>query len=210
MFMKKSHETWSVWSVLILVGLAMFVVAVVTVVLLGLSGSISITDYENRIAYKTEYYEKQQKVKVENISKEKGKEAIYTISTFSGEAEIPESIYLEYIGDENNTITLRVEELSIYVATSMFGLSFDESEIRCLERISYPWEDCPQKFSDEEIDEVVKAIKGTVQPEDLLSGNTYSEWRELSFSFEYNNQSWGVHTNNCLEEGAIRYREKGE
>lgn len=163
-------------------------------------------NYESKVAYKTRSWETQDTVEVKHIAREKGKEAIYTIDTFwAGEVEIPESIYLEYIGEDNNTVTVRIEDLDIYVAAKWIGLSFDKSALRGLSRVSYPWEEAPQKFTDVEIVEVINAIEETVQWWDLASYDTYGQWRETKISFKTGYRRWGVCHTNCLEEGATRY-----
>lgn len=190
-------------------------IAIIMVFILFLLGAITVIqainggmfNYENRVAYTTDSWETQDTIEIKHIAREKGKEAIYTIYTFwGGETEIPESTFQQYIGEGNNTVTIRNEELTIYVATKWFGLSFDESEQRGLIRTAYPWDDAPQEFTDEEIEEVIRAIEDTVDLAELWTNKTYSQWEEKNFSFQFDRRSWGRYSKNCLEKGAIKYR----
>ena len=95
------------------------------------------------LRYTIETREERRKIKAKEILKEKGKEDRYRIEIFDDETEIPASIYEEYIGDENNTISIQISEMIVYVGnTPIFSTSPSFSgEIRvvCESRISYPW-----------------------------------------------------------------------
>ncbi len=176
-----------------ILGIAICICVILTFLMFVIWG----IDFEDKVAYKTSSSDSQQVVKVEKTIREKNKEAIYTISTVSGgSCEIPESIYNEYIGNDNNAITLHRETLTLYIASKRFGYSFDESEVRGLERKSYPWEDPAKPFTEEEIRQAVEVLK---------KNTSYSRWREATFPFDCTSSFYGKENVNCLEDGAIRY-----
>lgn len=200
--MKLSNKAGRIlkWAVLCLIVIAILLPAVdIIQVVNG-----SLVDYKSRVAYKTEKWEAQDTVKVKHIAREKGKEAIYTVdSSWGGEVRIPENTYLQYIGEENNTVTIQVEELTIYIATKRSG--FDETEQRTFWRTSYPWEEKPQEFSHDEIVEAINELEDTAQPWRLWTTSTYTQWEDLDFSFQFDRVAWGIYNKNCLSEGAIKY-----
>ena len=176
------------------------VTILITCVFLGYSWIFGIEDFENRVAYKTKSYDKKVNVEVDHIYKEKGKETIYEIDTWYNDENIsiPESMYLEYIGDENNTITVRYEELYIYLATAKFGYSFDKSVVWSFTRTFYPWEST-KTFSTEEIESAIEAIEKEFERTGAYSG----KW---DFEFTYDEFHHGNTNFNCIEKGAAQYR----
>ena len=168
---------------------------------------ITAYKFNNRLAYLTKCYEETEDIEVKDILREKGKEPIYTIEINGEEVDIPESIYLKHIGDENNSITLRIEELSVFIARDMLGFSFDTSDTISLLRISYPWEGTPQKFSEREIQYTLNEIKKTVRPFYRWSLITYKKLDKLNFNFPFDERRNGVHFTNCLEKGATKYKD---
>lgn len=178
------------------IGIAICICVILTFLMFVIWG----IDFEDKVAYKTSSSDSQQVIKVEKTIREKDKDAIYAISTVSGgSCEIPESIYNEYIGDDNNAITLHCETLTLYVASKRFGYSFEESEVRGLKRVSYPWEETAKPFTEEEIRQAVKVLK---------KNTSYSLWREATFPFDYTSSFYGKEKDNCLEEGAEKYSDR--
>lgn len=113
------------------------------------------------------------------------------------EIEVPESIYNEFLKGYN-TVTVRMEELSVYAAEYKFGTSFQKSKVRHFVRRSYPWDDAPSVFSDAEIKEAANAMEKYAHP---LENDTYEN---LSVSFPYNYQMHGG-GDQCLSDEAVEY-----
>lgn len=107
------------------------------------------------MSYKTKYYETLKTIEVKEIKKEKNKEALYVIHVDSyGETTIPESTYLEYIGDENNAITLTVSEAYIYINKQDINhiIRGDYPGIH-LVQMSLPWDNKVTPYSEDQIKE---------------------------------------------------------
>ncbi len=153
-------------------------------------------NFEEKVAYKISSTDFQQTVEIEK-AKEKGKEGIYFVSSFSGgKRKISEAIYNEYIGEGNNAVTLHSEKLELYIATKSFGRNFDTSDVRGIERVRYPWEGSPKPFTEDEITEAVKVLKK----------NIFAEyWSEATFPFDYTSRFYSQRDSNCLEDGAVKY-----
>lgn len=106
------------------------------------------------LRYTIETGEERRKVEVKEIFREKGKEDKYRIEIFDGETEIPKSVYEKYIGDENNTITVQVSEMCVYIGNTHLlpiptSFSGDISTI-VDSRFSYPWESKVKPYTKEE------------------------------------------------------------
>lgn len=167
------------------------IITIVGVFIIGF-GIHSYIHYEGRMAYDVISNEQQIDIGVKHIAKEKGKEPIYTLSCFyDSSLKIPESIYKEFIGDENNTITIHEEELTFYVADAWFGFGFDDALNYSLCRYSYPWEEPAKPFSIEEIKEAAEVFIDKPGEFNLS---------DLSFEADYTNR--GHTSTNPLDRGA--------
>ena len=134
-------------------------------------------DMTDKLAYKITSEENQYKVESTDVNKEKGKETTYTIYLKYGDFGpliLPENVYNEYIGDKYNTITVKEEYLTIYIANK--PNNFTSYKIRKLKRYSFPWDDKPvAKFTKENVKEVINIIKKI--------GQSDKEWTAAKLSF---------------------------
>ena len=176
-------------------------ILLILVILFAVFAIVGLSVYNrnyDRIAYQISNYEEKRQLEVIHISREKGHEPIYTVDVHADdEIEVPESIYNEFLKGYN-TVTVRMEELSVYAAEYKFGTSFQKSKGRHFVRRSYPWDDVPSVFSDAEIKEAADAMKKYAHP---LENDTYEN---LSVSFPYNYQMHGG-GDQCLSDGAVEY-----
>lgn len=119
------------------------------------------------LGYVTSYGEERQTVEVKEVLKEKGKEAQYVISVSNVNEDgitIPESVYNKYIGDENNTITVKRASVDVYVGHSYplgirTSFSGESKRLRYIweERFSYPWEEDAAPYTEEEAKKLAEA-----------------------------------------------------
>lgn len=156
---------------------------------------------DDTIAYKVVSDECRTYVSVENVIKEKGKEDMYRLSfsdtRLPDHIEIPASIYNEYIGEGNNAITYKSEEINLYVADFLLGASFDSSDIYSVYRYSLPWENQDISFSEDNINEFKNLLvkdKKHINTEDL--------------SFDFYSCGNGYSRYNCINNGAQKFSEK--
>lgn len=143
---------------------------------------------QDTIAYQITTDEVRTLVTVKQVYREKGKEDIYLIdfaNALHDEVEIPASIYMQYIGDDNNTITLTKTTLSIAVAAVEFGTSFNEARLYQVYRYNLPWEN----------DDIEFTQANAICFMEMLRDDKYNfQFRELPFNFEYSAKGW-AHSN---------------
>lgn len=155
----------------------------------------------DRIAYKTDSYEKKYKFTVNDILYEKDKEPVYELSIgLLDNVYVTESDFKKYVGEGTNILTVKHDRLDIYVAKAKFGTSFDKSHDLYLKKVSYPWEDQASKFSEEEIQEAVEIAKTIAHP---LDYSPIHGWSTGQFSFDVNACDNFTYEQNCLNDGAI-------
>lgn len=134
---------------------------------------------EERIVHEVGSEEEKVQVSVVNVAKEKGKEDIYTIeldifglSFLDNKRTIPASVYNEYIGAENNTITVKRDYIEVYVADLwFFGWFFERFYTYEIERIYLPWEErTDDGFTNEDVTIFIDALVahgGSIKKSDL-------------------------------------------
>ena len=169
-------------------------IAVVTLIVLVWQGIHAFSTWDRRYAFEAKTYEEQVSVQVKEIRKEAEKEPIYVIHMVYGNFTIPESVYEKYIGNGNNTITVRFSSLEIYEARSWLGSSFNTSTTYTFLRLSLPFEEPVPEFSNAEIEEVYN----------LLKANKHN-WGSLEFPFRVDDIYKGYCCVTCLDEGAVRF-----
>lgn len=114
------------------------------------------------LRYFIESEQKIRKVEVIDIIKEKDKETQYKLDVefCSRTVIIPESVYMEYIGEGNNAITVTAETLAIYYGYKYFILpdyetdfSKKDGDFRCIYISStvFPWENVDTYWTKERI-----------------------------------------------------------
>ena len=118
---------------------------------------------EDRIAYEAYSETEQVRVEVVEVMREKDKEPIYRLAIDGNRIntiELEESVFLEYIGEGNNTISIQVETLRFYIDDSLFkwDIDFTDYYICRLCRIAYPWEEPVEPFSQEEKEMALAAL----------------------------------------------------
>lgn len=127
------------------------------------------------------------KVEVLDVFKQKGKETLYKIHVTYEEAgfpdsfrekdtlTIPESVYLEHVGEGNNAVTVKLESLYVFKGALRFSLnsglvmSFDVSEGygvtgKAMHIHTLPWEE-EKHFTDEDV----------IQLAEYVSNDNYAE-----------------------------------
>lgn len=148
---------------------------ILVLIIMKIRNSMDMTD---KLAYKITSEENQYKVELTDVNKEKGRETTYTIYLKYGDfgpLTLPENVYNEYIGDEYNTITVKEEYLTIYIANK--PNNFTSYKIRKLKRYSFPWDDKPAaKFTKENVEEVINVIKKI--------GQSDEKWTATKLSFD--------------------------
>ena len=181
----------STWRIKYIIGSVCLCIALTAIML-----TVWNMNFEEKVAYKIWPKNFQENIAVE---KPKEGESLYVVYSFSGgEREISEAIYNEYIGEGNNAVTLHSERLELYIAEENFGRNFDTSNVRWIERITYPWEGSPKSFTEDEITEAVKILKKNIYA---------SDWSKATFPFDYTGKSrvYLQSDVNCLEDGAVKY-----
>jgi len=106
---------------------------------------------DNAMAFETQSSTERVGVSLDRAIREKGKEPIYVVSGGGMQWELSEETYNKYIGDDNNTITMNYEKLTIYVSKDRINPSFEEYDWQTLVKVSAPWEPKAEPFSMEEI-----------------------------------------------------------
>lgn len=190
-----------------------FSICLIILVLIIMKIRNNSMDMTDKLAYEITSEENQYKVKTTDVVKEKGKETTYTIELDGSDfcLTIPESVYNEYIGDKYNTITVKEEYLTVYIASK--PNNFKSYEIRDLRRCSFPWDNKPvEEFTKENAEEVINVIKEI--------GESDEKWAEAKLSFDYDktygpfDNGFGYGEGHCADknqifnnEGAIMYKE---
>lgn len=111
--------------------------------------------------YVVESEQEIRKVEVLDVIREKNKEAMYKIDLNYGPSPvtIPESTYMEYIGEGNNAITVTEETLTIYYGYKKWGIGFEtdfskengDFKCQCIGATVFPWEDTDTYWTEERI-----------------------------------------------------------
>ena len=148
---------------------------------------------EDQMVYETKSYDEQVTVSVSHVTREKGKEAVYTIDASYQDYEIPESIFEAYIGAGNNTITLHIEEMKIYTATNR---EFTTYNFYTAQRWSAPWEECAAPFSDSELKEFHKVLLERCKGENTLEIDV----EMFSFEADFCGEGHGHRKNSIINE----------
>lgn len=137
---------------------------------------IFVTD--NRLSYEVVSKEERLKVSVTEIIKEKAKEDIYVIDIDYPNCDlsrnISKSVYEQYIGDENNTITVKIDSLVMWVADSLdrkLTWSCKTYYFFSVERIYMPWEErLDNGFTDENVETLKNVLVekgGSIESSDI-------------------------------------------
>ncbi len=138
---------------------------------------VFVTD--ERISYEVGSEEEKVQVFVVNVAREKGEEDMYTIeldifglSFLDNKRTIPASVYNEYIGEGNNTITVKRDYIKTYVADLWaFGWSFEQFYTYEVERLYLPWEERTDNgFTNEDVSVFIDALVvhgGSIRKSDL-------------------------------------------
>lgn len=114
------------------------------------------------LRYSVESEQAIRKVEVTDIIKEKGKETLYKLDVqfCSSPVTIPESIYMEYIGDENNAITVTSETLAIFYGYKNLpeiryetDFSKEKGNFKCIYigATIFPWENADTYWNKERV-----------------------------------------------------------
>lgn len=156
--MQQIHKVYMVILSVIALGVVYFIAGLIHF------GFIPPTLDDLRYCIETE--QKIRKVEVIDIVKEKDKEPMYRleIELYSSPVIIPESVYMEYIGEGNNAITVTAETLSIYYGYDYSGynkifpcyetdFSKKDGYFKCIyiSSVVFPWEDVETYWTDERI-----------------------------------------------------------
>ena len=136
----------------------------------------------NTIAYQNTDYSIRTKVAILDVVREKDKEPMYTIefTDVGRKYEIPESTYMEYIGEDANAITINASKISMAVKAGRFGTTWDEAKTYAVYRYKTPWESGTISFTQQEVQQFYDMLcenKQGVSSDDL--------------SFKYNRYTTG-------------------
>ena len=107
---------------------------------------------ENHVAYKIKDYQIRSEVEVLEIIREKDKEPIsnITLIDIDKKMEIPESTYMEYIGEGNNALTIDASCVKLAVKTAKFGFSWEKAKTYSVYRYKMPWTEDTISFTENE------------------------------------------------------------
>lgn len=104
-------------------------------------------------------------VDVEKVLKQKGEEPIYKITITDaesnadyGKAELTESEYEKYIGEDNNCVPMEYGCCKVVVNDKWFGRYTWKSHEFTVYRYHFPWEENVVSFTPEEIEKLKTAI----------------------------------------------------
>lgn len=136
----------------------------------------------DRLTYKISNSSYEVPVKVTDITKGTEKEPIYTlkIAGTNNAAAIPESLYMDYIGEGNNTIMVQKSSIDIIMAAAWFGTSDANGYSYTWDRVVYPWEGELIAFTEQDVIAASDAIVDTkgspemAEPERLFEYNWFS------------------------------------
>lgn len=156
----------------------------VVYVIAGIIHTVFIQPTLNDLRYTIKSEQVVRKVEVKEVIREKNKEPMYKINYGPSNVTIPESVYMEYIGEENNAITVIIEELAIYYGYKTRGIGYETDFSKKDGKYYYmyecvtifPWEDVDIYWTKERIlkeaerlieDKYLATIKRTKVPENI-------------------------------------------
>lgn len=167
-------------AAIIIAVLLLFVAAIMAVSWHEIGNEIFL--HEGRFQYNIKSEEQRYSVEVVEIIKESGKEPVYVIG-FNGSrvrtCELTETQYNQYIGDGNNTITVKKATLQLWLSKNPFSNNLENAWLYEVYRIQYPWSEPLTEFTDDDAKELLEAFMESGS-EDLEIPFEYNTWSMLN------------------------------
>ena len=145
----------------------LLVVALICIALIGWISWHEIGNevllHEGRFRYGIATEEAKWSVEVLEVVREKGKEPIYIVGLNGSKLkvnghELTEAEYKKYIGEGNNTITVKKSTINLWLSKNPFNDDLEYAWLYKADRVQYPWSEPLIEFTDEDAKNLVAAF----------------------------------------------------